>query len=353
MRPPGGVRSARRARLPRPCPTRVRRLRRAPRWPAIPGPPSPPTPPRRSRAARPARRLRRRSAAARCRCRITGPGQRAHDRPRPHARPQRIVPGQPIEQRGRRGAQRLLIGREVEVHGGAVYGPSLTSVSPVAAAVPCCGRWICTPPRSRNRCAKRSGPGSWSTSRGPTGSGCRPASTTWPRRSRSGGNGRPTWPPTAGSASRGPSEYGGRGLGRARELRRHRGAGAGAGPRARRPHRDQPGRAHAAGLRDAGAEGALPPTDPLGRRALVPALQRARRRERPGVAHDTRRPGRRRVPGERPQGVDVVRAVRRLGTLPHPHRPGRRPNASSGSPRSIVDMHAAGVARAPARAVDR
>ena len=53
----------------------------------------------------------------------------------------------------------------------------------------------------------------WSTSRGPTASGCRPASTTWPRRSRSGGAGRPTWPPTAGSASPGPRSTAGRGLG--------------------------------------------------------------------------------------------------------------------------------------------
>ena len=54
------------------------------------------------------------------RCGITGARQRSHDRPRAHARPERIVPGQPIEQCGRGGAQRLLIGREVEVHGGAV-----------------------------------------------------------------------------------------------------------------------------------------------------------------------------------------------------------------------------------------
>ena len=54
------------------------------------------------------------------RCRITGAGQRSHDRPGPHPRPERIVSGHPIEQSGRGGAQRLLIGRQVEVHGGAV-----------------------------------------------------------------------------------------------------------------------------------------------------------------------------------------------------------------------------------------
>ena len=68
---------------------------------------------------------------------------------------------------------------------------------------------------------------------------------------------------------------------------------------------------------------ALPSSHPLGGRALVPALQRARRRERPGVADHTCRRGRGRVPGERPQGLDVLRPVRRLGAVPDPQRPGR------------------------------
>ena len=48
-----------------------------------------------------------------------------------------------------------------------------------------------------------------------------------------------------------PEKYGGRGLGRAGELRRDRGAGPGPGPRAGGPDRDQPGRPDPAGPRDA------------------------------------------------------------------------------------------------------
>ena len=161
----------------------------------------------------------------------------------------------------------------------------------------------------------------------------RPASTTWPRRSPSGGAGRPTWRPTAGSGLTWPEEYGGRGLGalenyvvieelaraRAPELVGRIGINL-VGP-------------HAAGPRDTRAEGALPAPDPLGGRAVVPALQRAGRRERPGVAHDPRRAGRGRVPGERAQGLDLLRPVRRLGPLPHPERP-RRAEAPAGHHRA-------------------
>ena len=82
-------------------------------------------------------------------------------------------------------------------------------------------------------------------------------------------------------------------------------------------------------------EGALPPPDPLGRRDVVPALQRARRRQRPGLAHHPGRPGRRRLPGDRAQGLDLLRPVRRLGPVPDPLRP-RRPQAPAGhhGPRS-------------------
>ncbi len=81
-----------------------------------------------------------------------------------------------------------------------------------------------------------------------------------------------------------PEEYGGRGLGALEnyvvieELARAR------APELVGPHRHQPGRPHPAGPRHAGTEGALPAPDPLGRRAVVPALQRARRRQRPGLA---------------------------------------------------------------------
>ena len=78
-----------------------------------------------------------------------------------------------------------------------------------------------------------------------------------------------------------PVEYGGRGASPAQiaiynqELARARCAAA---PRARRP---QPRRADADGARHRGAAPALDAADPRRRRRLVPAVQRARRRERP------------------------------------------------------------------------
>ena len=87
-----------------------------------------------------------------------GAGKRADDRPRPDPGPEGVGPGHAVEERRRGVTQGLLVAREVEVHGGAVYG-ALTRVSPRAAAVPCCGGWICTPRPSRSRCGRRSGPG--------------------------------------------------------------------------------------------------------------------------------------------------------------------------------------------------
>ena len=46
----------------------------------------------------------------------------ADDGARPHPCAQRVVPRPAVEQRRRRLAQSLLVGREVEVHGGEVYG---------------------------------------------------------------------------------------------------------------------------------------------------------------------------------------------------------------------------------------
>ena len=56
---------------------------------------------------------------------------------------------------------------------------------------------------------------------------------------------------------------------------------------------------------------------------VVPALQRARRGQRPRQRHDEGHPGRRRMGAQRPEGVDVLRPVRRLGHLPGPDRPRR------------------------------
>ena len=60
-----------------------------------------------------------------------------------------------------------------------------------------------------------------------------------------------------------------------------------------------------------------------GERRLVPALLRARRRLRPRRAHDPRRARRRRVGRQRPEGVDLGRALLRLGHPARPHRLGR------------------------------
>ena len=115
---------------------------------------------------------------------------------------------------------------------------------------------------------------------------------------------------------------------RARPLRRPGGAGPGPRPGAGRPHRGQPGGAHAAGPRHRGPAPALAARDPAGRHPVLPAVQRARRRQRPGVAGDAG-PALRcrwRLGARRPEGVDVVRPVRRLGAVPGPHQP-RRPQA--------------------------
>ncbi len=103
-------------------------------------------------------------------------------------------------------------------------------------------------------------------------------------------------------------------------LHRAGGAGPGPGPRAGRAHRHQPGRADAAGPRNAGAEGPLAAEDPGRRRAVVPALLRARGGVRPRRGGDEGRTGRRRVGAHRAEGLDQLRPVRRLGALPRPHR---------------------------------
>ena len=56
---------------------------------------------------------------------------------------------------------------------------------------------------------------------------------------------------------------------------------------------------------------------------LVPGLQRARRRLRPRLAPDARRPRRRRLRHQRPEDLDLRRPIRRLDVPARPHRPGR------------------------------
>ena len=67
-------------------------------------------------------------------------------------------------------------------------------------------------------------------------------------------------------------------------------------------------------------------------RPLVPGLQRAGRRVRPGVAADPGRPGRRRLRHHRPQGVDELLRRCRLVPRPGPDRPRRRPSTRASPP---------------------
>ena len=68
---------------------------------------------------------------------------------------------------------------------------------------------------------------------------------------------------------------------------------------------------------------AVPAADPARRRAVVPALLRARRRVRPGQPDDARRPRRRSLRRRRAQGVVVQRGAGRVGHPAGPHRPSR------------------------------
>ena len=61
----------------------------------------------------------------------------------------------------------------------------------------------------------------------------------------------------------------------------------------------------------------------VGDHALVPAVQRARSRVRPGRLADQGGTRRRRVHRQRPEGLDVGRPDRRLRDAARPHRPGR------------------------------
>ena len=100
-----------------------------------------------------------------------------------------------------------------------------------------------------------------------------------------------------------------------------RGARARRGASAHRRHRDRHGRADDHRARHRGAEGALPRAAPRRGGDLVPGLLGAGRGLRPRRrAHELdarRRPLRR----ERPEGVVVVRAPRRLLHPPHAHGP--------------------------------
>ena len=120
-----------------------------------------------------------------------------------------------------------------------------------------------------------------------------------------------------------PAEHGGRGAAAAaaghlvRGVRPRRRAGPA------RSHRRGPHRADDRPLRLARAAAAVPARHPGRHRAVVPGLQRARRRQRPGQHRDPGRPRRRRVGAQRPEGLDVAGRVERLVLRARPHRPRR------------------------------
>ena len=89
-----------------------------------------------------------------------------------------------------------------------------------------------------------------------------------------------------------------------------RGAGARGCAAALEPARHPARRSDDHELGHAGAEGALPGPDPLGRGDLVSGFLRARRRLRPGVGEDPRGTRRRRLGDHRAEGLDERGAVR-------------------------------------------
>ena len=107
------------------------------------------------------------------------------------------------------------------------------------------------------------------------------------------------------------------------------------------PHRREPPRPHPHRVRHRGAEAPLPARHRPRRGALVPGLQRTRRRVRPRRGPDHRRAGRdRRLrTGHRPEDLDLPRPGRRLVLRPRPHRARLAP-----PPRTVLPARADGPA---------
>ena len=91
------------------------------------------------------------------------------------------------------------------------------------------------------------------------------------------------------------------------------------------------------------------PRDPLGRGAVVPAVQRARRGQRPGQPEDPGGARRRRLRGQRAEGVDHQRPPRRSRLPAGAHQPRRR---QAGRHHRVRPRHADAGRRRPAAARD-
>ena len=97
------------------------------------------------------------------------------------------------------------------------------------------------------------------------------------------------------------------------------------------------------------AEGRAPAVDARRRAALVPAVLRARRGERPRLARDARRARRGALDRQRPEGLDEWRPLLRLG---HPHGPNRRRRAEAQRHLVLPDGHVAARHRGTTAAAD-
>ncbi len=100
---------------------------------------------------------------------------------------------------------------------------------------------------------------------------------------------------------------------------------------------------------DAGPSGALGVQDADGRIRVVPALQRARCRFGRRRGYDAGHPGRRRLDGQRPEGVDQWRPV--LPSRPGHCADGPRRRQHAGITAMVIDMHAPGVEVRPLRQI--
>ena len=185
-------------------------------------------------------------------------------------------------------------------------------------------RWTSVTPPRRRSSASGSGSG-WST----TTRSCpprRPTTRTGPARppgtsrSTTGASSALTWSKAIGGQEL-PSVY---------DVIIDEELAAGRGPAPAQPR--LPGRGHPR-ARQRRDPGPLPARHRQRARALVPGVQRARRRFRPGVAAHPRRARRRRVRHRRPQGLDQLLRRRRLVPRAGPHRP-RRARSTRASPPS-------------------
>ena len=261
----------------------------------------------------------------------------------------------PVRQQLRgRVPQGLLVVGQLEVHGGMVAAAPDTGVSRDAV--------VAYHPRvdltagAEQRGAARRVPGlaAGQPAVGVRHRASRPGSTTWPRRSRSAGTGRPGSPPAAGSGVAWPAEYGGRG----------------AGPVAHFVVQEELARARAPELVGRIGVNLVGPTllahgTPEQKDRWLPRILDAAELwcqlfSEPDAGSDLavavhpRRPRRRRrrLAARGPEGVDQLRPVRRLGPVPRPHRPRRAQAARASRPSSSTCAHP-GVEVRPLRADHR